>query len=193
MDYMKDLRTYFGGLGNRMFQMAYIYAQAKRGVNPDIYLQDTKYFEPYQDEIRALFGQGLTPIDMVSLHVRRGDYINNRFYTDLTETQYYDDAIAQFPDAKFLVFCADRQEGSDDESDMEWCKRRFTGNRFKFYQGQNEIDDWNTMTACQAHIIANSSFSWWAAYVSGNKTIAPKDWFTDGVTRISIPETWTLL
>lgn len=189
---MIDLRTHFGGLGNRLFQLAYVYAQAKKGINPDIYLQDTKYFEPYQDEIRALFGQGLSKIDMVSLHVRRGDYINNPHYVNLSEKDYYEEAIAQFPkDTKFLVFCADRQEKSDDQSDLEWCKQRFTGNQFQFFQGKDEMEDWNAMASCSAHIIANSSFSWWAAFVSGNKTIAPKQWFSDGVKRVSLPDSWT--
>lgn len=191
---MINLRTHFGGFGNRLFQLAYIYAQAKRGVNPDIYLQDTKYFEPYQDEIRSLFMQGVEPIDMVSLHIRRGDYLNNSFYEELSDMDYYGDAIAQFPkDTKFLVFCADRQEGSDDQSDLEWCRQRFTGNNFEFYQGADEMDDWNKMAGCKAHIIANSSFSWWAAFASGNKTIAPKNWFSDGVSRVSLPDNWTLL
>lgn len=191
---MVNLRTHFGGLGNRLFQLAYVYAQAKRGITPDIYLQDTKYFEPYQDEIRALFGQGLTKIDMVSLHVRRGDYMNNPYYVDLSETSYYEDAINQFPEGtKFLIFCADRQEGSDDQSDLEWCKQRFTGNQFQFYQGKSEMEDWNAMASCSAHILANSSFSWWAAFVSGNKTIAPKQWFSDGVKRVSLPDKWILL
>ncbi len=192
---MIHLRTHFGGLGNRLFQLAYVYAQAKRGVNPDIYLQDTKYFEPYQDEIRALYMQGVEPIDMVSLHVRRGDYVNNPHYVDLSETDYYEEAIAQFPkDTKFLVFCADRQPISDDISDLEWCKERFTGNNFQFFQGESEVDDWNAMAGCSlGAIIANSSFSWWAAFASkkdGKKVIAPEKWFTDGVKRVSLPDSW---
>lgn len=191
---MINLRTHFGGLGNRLFQLAYIYAQARRGNTPDIYLQDEKYFKEYADEIRYIFGQNLNPVDMVSLHVRRGDYLGNSFYVDLSETDYYDRAIAQFPpDTKFLVFCADRQEGSDDKSDMEWCKERFRGRNFSFFQSSSEMEDWNAMASCKAHIGANSSFSWWAAYVSGNKAIFPKKWFTDDVQRISLPDTWTLL
>ncbi len=191
---MIPLRTHWGGLGNRLFQLAYIYAQAKKGITPDIYLQDTKYFEPYQDEIRALYMQVVEPVDMVSLHVRRGDYVNNPHYVDLSETDYYDEAIAEFPvGTKFLVFCADRQPKSDDISDLEWCKQRFTGNQFQFFQGSSELEDWNAMAGCKAHIIANSSFSWWAAFASGNKTIAPEKWFSDGVKRVSIPAHWTLI
>lgn len=176
---MTDLRTHFGGLGNRLFQLSYVYAQARKGEIPDIYVQDPRYFEPYQQEIRTLFADNLAPLYMVSLHVRRGDYINNPYYVDLTQTDYYERAIEQFPDAKFLVFCADRQTGSDDKADMEWCRRRFPGNRFTFYQGKDEIDDFNAMSSCtQGHIIANSSFSWFSAFVGGGKTVYPAKWFT---------------
>lgn len=187
---MVDLRTHFGGLGNRLFQLAYIYAQARRGETPDVYLQDQKYFEPYGEELRNILRQGVEPIDMVSLHVRRGDYVGNDFYVDLTETDYYERAIEQFPDEKFLVFCADRQDGSDDTADMEWVKERFQGSQFQFYQGRSEQEDFNAQAGCKGHITANSSFSWWAAYVGGGKTVTPSKWFSDGQQRISLPEEW---
>jgi hypothetical protein len=186
-------RQIFGGFGNSLFQYAYLYSQFRKGAIPDIYVQDESYFKEYKDEIRALYGQGLTPTDMVSIHVRRGDYINNPFYVDLTQTDYYKNAMKEFPGAKFLVFCADRQEGSDDEADMEWCRDNFQGRDFEFFRGETELDDFNAMASCKAHIIANSSFSWWAAYVSGNRTIAPEKWFGDDIKRISIPDTWKLL
>lgn len=174
-----------------MFQYAYLYSCARSGQIPDIYVQHEKYFAPYKDEIRTLFSQDIKPVDMVSLHVRRGDYINNPFYVDLTQGDYYERAMDEFPPGtRFLVFCADRQAGSDDKTDMQWCKDRFRGRQFSFYQGSDEIEDFNMMAGCQGHIIANSSFSWWAAYISGNKTVAPKEWFTDGKERISIPSEW---
>lgn len=190
---MKSLRTHFGGLGNRLFQLAYLYAQARKGEIPDIYIQDTKYFEPYQDEIRALYGEGLEPVDMVSLHVRRGDYLNNPFYVNLNETDYYDRALAMFPGEKFLVFCSDRQPGSDDESDQKWCEERFPGKDFRFFRGETEVDDLNAMASCKAHIGANSSFSWWAAFISGNQAVFPKQWFSDGKQRVSLSDKWTLI
>lgn len=188
---MQRPREIFGGLGNHLFQYAYIYAQARKGLITDIYLQSETYFKEYGEEIRKLYGYGIGKIDMVSLHVRRGDYINNPFYVDHTKTDYYEEALKEFTGEKFLVFCADRQPGSDDTGDMEWCKERFKGSQFEFYQGKDEIEDFNTMASCKAHIIANSSFSWWAAYVSGNKTVCPSEWFTDGAQRISLPDNWT--
>lgn len=191
---MIALRNTFGGFGNRLFQLAYLYKQARSGTISDIYLQDPTFFEPYGEEIRTIFAQGIEKTDMVSIHVRRGDYINNPFYIDLNETDYYEEAIDQFPKGtKFLVFCADRQEGSNDQSDMEWCKDKFQGSNFEFYQGTNELDDFNAQAGCKAHIIANSSFSWMAAWVGGGRTIAPKKWYADGRPGIPLMANWELI
>lgn len=200
---MIEFRQLRGGFGNQLFQFAKLYAEARRGDIPDIYVQDEKYFKEYKDEVRAMYRQGVEPIDMVSLHIRRGDYVGNPFYIDLTKHDYYKEAIEQFPDERFLVFCADRQPGSDDLEDMQWCARYIEIlfpdqlDRFDFFQGKNELEDFNAMAGCtKGAIIANSSFSWWAAYVGeypGKKVIAPLLWFTDGKERISIPSSWTRL
>ena len=190
---MKPFRTHFGGFGNRLFQLAYIYAQARKGEIPDIYVQDEKYFKEYAGELKQLYAEGLEKIDMVSLHVRRGDYIDNPFYVDLCETNYYERAMELFPDEKFLVFCTDRQDPEKDERDMEWCKEKFKGREFEFFRGKDELEDWNTQASCKAHIIPNSSFSWWAAYVGGGKTVAPKEYYTNGKEGIKPAEGWIVI
>lgn len=192
-------RQIFGGLGNRMFQMAYLYAQARKGLIPDWYVQDPQYFEGYEEELKTLFGQDLRPNHLVSLHIRRGDYVNNGFYIDLTQTDYYQKAIKEFPNDSFLVFCADRQPRSDDATDQDWC-RDFLLNTLKLdparwliYDGADEIQDFNAMASCKAHIIANSSFSWWAAFVGGSHTVAPSKWFSDGKKRIGLLKEWKII
>lgn len=191
---MKKPRKIWGGLGNEMFQHAYIYSQFKKGLIPDIYLQDEKYFADVKDEIKVMYGTDLKKIKRVSLHIRRGDYVNNPFYVDLTQTDYYDKAIAEFPYDRFLVFCADRQDGSDDTQDQEWVMNWLEakyGPRFDLFKGFTEIDDINAMAGCsEGHIMANSSFSWWASYLGEGKVVAPKAWFTDGVQRIKLLEEW---
>lgn len=196
---MQARRELFGGFGNSLFQYAYLYSQYRKGEISDIYVQDEKHFEPYKEEIRTLFGANIEPIDMVSLHIRRGDYVGNDFYTDLTETDYYEKALAKFPQETFLVFCADRQLKSDDKSDREWVKewlnKNFPDRKFQFFDGKDEIEDFNAQAGCKGHITANSSFSWWSAYVGGGKTVTPEagKWFADNIQRISIPDTWTQL
>ena len=117
---MKPIRNYMGGLGNNLFQFAYLRSQVKEGNLPDIYLQDYKYFDKYKQELIDILSIDIVKSDYISLHIRLGDYKKNLFYVNLLDTDYYDKAIAEFPNEKFLVFCADRQ-GGDDSLDQEWC------------------------------------------------------------------------
>ena len=183
-----------GGLGNRLFQFAFLYSQVKEGKLPDIYLQDYKYFDKYKEELREILSVGIVKSDYISLHMRRGDYVGNSFYVDLTQTDYYDKAVTMFPNEKFLIFCADRQERSSDVKDKLWCYdwAREKGLNFELWNGKNEIDDFNQMAGCKGHITANSSFSFWASYIGGGKTTAPKQWFADGRV-IPLPEEFIIL
>jgi len=185
---MVEYSKLFGRLGNQMFQGAYIYAQMKDGYIDDIYLQDTSYFINHEKEIKKLFGTGIgEPVDMVAIHVRRGDYVNNPFYVDLMQTDYYDRAMAEFPDADFLIF----------SDDIQWCKNQSIFNGCEFSEDKNEVEDLNLMASCRGHIIANSSFSWWGAYLSpySNKIIAPSKelWYNDGIERTRCPNNWLRL
>jgi hypothetical protein len=171
-----------GRLGNQMFQFAYIYAQMKRGAIPDTYLQDELFFKDFSADIKALYGQNIHPINQVSIHVRRGDYVGNPFYVNLTETNYYEKAMDQFPGADFLVF----------SDDITWCKEQALFDGCEFAEN-DEITDFNLMAGCCGHIIANSSFSWWAAYVGSGKTVAPRAWYSDGIERTKCPAHWVRL
>lgn len=176
----------FGRLGNRMFQMAYIYSQVARGEIPDWYVQDYRHFDDCKDELRQLFGQGIgKKIDKVAIHVRRGDYVkapHNTFHANLCASDYYQDAMKIFPDDTFLVF----------SDDIEFCKGYFQGERFEFSEGKTEIEDLNLMSACKGHIIANSTFSFWGAYLSpySHIVVAPKEFYCDNVERTVVPKTW---
>jgi len=194
---MIERRKLFGGLGNMMFQYAFLYSLLLDGKIPNIYLQSEKFFFKHRGKIKELYGRGIGHIDKVSIHIRRGDYINNPFYVDLTTTDYYQKAIAHFPDDKFLIFCADRQPGSDDTTDKSWAMDFINtlgiGDRSEMFTGDSEIDDMNAMASCKAHIMANSSFSWWASYLGHGKVIAPKDWYSDGRQRTELLRSWTII
>lgn len=188
---MIDVRVFTGRMGNQMFQYAYLYAQAMEGVIPDVYVQDPKYFEKYQHQIRKMFSQGIVPIDQVAIHVRRAanplnpdepEYFKNSFYVDLMETDYYEKAMAEFPGASFVVF----------SDDIEWCKLQRIFNGCSFSEG-DELTDFNRMAGCKGLIMANSSFSWWAAFLSTGKIIAPSydKWYCDGSeTRTVVLPLW---
>jgi len=184
----------FGRLGNRLFQMAYIYAQHRDGLIPDIYIQTPEYFEKYSDEIRQIWGEDIGHIPRVAIHVRRGgnpsnpqepNYSQNPFYTNLCETDYYEQATAMFPYDSFVVF----------SDDPDWCKEKWGNNeRFKVLDKGEIIEDFNLMASCKDHIIANSSFSYWAALLSPNhgKVVAPCEelWFRDTIIRTKLPKSW---
>lgn len=180
-------------MGNEMFRHAYLYAQVRRGVIPDWYLQDPKWFEDYADEIKQMFGEGIGYLEQVGVHIRRASnptvphepkYCENPFYVNLSETDYYEKAMALFPDDNFLVF----------SDDPDWCREKFKDNpRVQVMDKGDEVEDFNLLSSCKSLIIANSSWSWWAAYLCpnvGKRIIAPSKWFADGEQRVGIPNTW---
>lgn len=192
----------FGRLSNRMFEMAAYYAWTKDNDIP-FFAQDEKYFKKYEQEIRHLYGAFITDrgIDKVAIHVRRAKnpidprepaYAENGFYVNLghhlhedMSDNYYVRAMKLFPGEDFLVF----------SDDIEWCKNSPIFQGCAFREGGSEIEDMNSMASCKHQIIANSSFSWWAAWLNPNpekKVVAPKKWFADPANDhlIGIPDSW---
>lgn len=162
-----------------------------------MYVQSQKYWEKYKEEIKAIFGQGIGYIDKVSLQIRRGDYLDKyNFYVQLSETNYYQEAIKHFPNDKFLVFCYDRQDPQRDKEDREWATEfldKLIPGRWEFHKPQSETDDLNAMASCKSNILANGTFSWWAGFLNPNpnkKVVVPKIWFKDGVQRCELLEEW---
>ncbi len=182
----------FGRLGNRLFQLSFIYAQMKDGYIPDIFVQDPKYFDHYREEIKQLFRPERNQIDMVAVHVRRGDnpinpdepkYCENPFYVNLFETGYYENAMAEFPNADFIVF----------SDDIPWCKKEPLFAGCEFSEGKTPLEDMELMASCKGIIIANSTFGWWSAYLSDAKVIAPQSWYRDTIERTVCPDEWERL
>jgi hypothetical protein len=194
---MKPVRTQIGGLGNLMFKEAYIYGQMKKNQIPDIYVQGEKYWKDFSQEVKQRFSEGIGHTDMVSLHLRRGDYMNvQHFYVSLWNTNYYQKAVEYFPKDKFLVFCFDRQDLEQDKEDREWTVKfldQFIPGRYELWEPQSETEDLNKMASCKSNIMANSSFSWWGAFLNPNpnkKVICPAQWFRDGVERCELLDSW---
>lgn len=181
-----QINRHFGRTGNRLFQLAAIYGRARDGYD-DIYLQQHGRFDRYRRELQEMFRQEGEPLDLISVHVRRGKnpsnpdepaYSDNPFYVDLCKTDYYERAMAHFPGEKFLIFT----------DDPEWAKENFKGEHQVI--SVSEDYDFSMMARCKGHVIANSSFSWWAAYLSGNRTVYPLEWFTDKINRVTFPGDW---
>lgn len=179
-------------MGNRLFQLAFLYAQVKEGNIPDIYVQNYEYFKKYEAEIKEWFGEGIGYLPHVGVHLRVGAnpvnpeeprYMDNPFYVSLVRTGYYIDAIARFPNRKFLVF----------SDDIPFAKTYFEGDRFAFDDSPTDLEAFNRMASCDSQIIANSSWSWWAAFLNKNpskKVVFPKLWFADGSKKVTCPQEW---
>ncbi len=120
----------------------------------------------------------------VAVHIRRGDYLTNRSFNNLT-TEYYMKAInfiKDKTDKPFFFFFSD---------DIQWVKNEFAFlDEAVFVEGNSEhesvfttkgdIDDLMLMRSCRHNIIANSTFSWWAAWLNTNPDkiiVAPKIWY----------------
>lgn len=153
------------------------------------FFQSEKYFEDQQDFIRSLLmprqGYGIQ-YGYTSIHVRRGDYTNlTKEYAQL-DMSYWGRAMQMIDAQKYIVF----------SDDIQWCKANFHGEKFIFSEGKTPADDLALMASCENQIIANSSFSWWGAYLNNNpskKVIAPAQWFGPALshdTKDLLPASW---
>ena len=144
------------------------------------YFQSSKHFLGHDDYIRSM----LTPIipyvkkivneQSLAIHVRRGDYLKSTH--GCLGMEYYERAIAMmdsFGKIKHINVFSD---------DLLWCMEHFKGSRFSFHSHDNPVVDLAKMAAHQRIIIANSSFSWWAAFLSHpyKIVISPDRWFGSG-------------
>lgn len=195
---MRSVRQTIGGLGNLMFKEAFILGKLLDEEITDPYVQSSKYWYKHRNVIKKQFSDGVGPqVDKVALHIRRGDYLKaHHFHVNLWETDYYKKAIAMFPnETQFIVFCKDNQGWEQDKADRQWCRDNLApliGDRFELPDKENsETDDLNLMASCKSVIMANSSFSWWGAYLGEHEqVICPKQWFVDGIYRTELLSEW---
>lgn len=134
----------------------------------------------------------------ISVHVRRGDYLmkkNSRIYAQCTPT-YYLNAMDYFNSkyllTRFLVF----------SNDSIWCKEFFKDMQnvliIDWNQGAESYQDMIMMSKCKHNIIANSTFSWWGAYLNSEingEVICPEKWFIsqEKTKDIYIPDNFILM
>lgn len=125
-----------------------------------------------------------------SIHVRRGDYlgIGN---TQCLDGDYHERAVdwfrQRYEGIRFCVF----------SDDIPWCRTRFTGSDFLFCDfpaaGDDPLHDMRLMTSCHHHVIANSSYSWWGAWLNSRKdkqVIAPRQWMRGISSENIVPVDW---
>lgn len=146
------------------------YFQTEKHLDRDYILELFSIDGATDDYITAKYSHLLELPELVSVHVRRGDYIEKQDRHPVQGLDYYQRAFEQFPNAKFAIF----------SDGMDWCKEHFIGDRFAFIENEFDFIDLYLMSKCHHNIIANSSFSWWGAYLNtyqNKKVIAPSVWF----------------
>jgi len=150
-----------------------------------------KLFEPQeklQNQLSEKYCNILKNNKYVSVHIRRGDYLNLSEYHATLGMDYYTAAMQKFSDEHIFVFFSD---------DIEWCKKNFNNGKNIFIENQEDVLDLYLMSKIPNNIIANSSFSWWSAWLNQNKNkiiISPKKWFgyknSHLNTKDLIPDEW---
>lgn len=172
------------------------------------YFQCEKYFIKYEDQIRSDFEiisalkqqtkgviEFMKSCNSVSIHIRRGDYLLHEMHNTDKE-EYYSNSM-KFIESKisspvYFLF----------SDDINWVKENFKTafetHYIDFNDAESNYEDLKLMASCKHNIIANSSFSWWGAWLNPNQNkivIAPRKWFNDETWNYQdvIPQNWIKL
>lgn len=166
------------------------------------YFQTEKYFKKIEEEIREDFAFKddirLPCEDMISgvdrpiaLHIRRGDFLRNSGNHHNLHVDYFRRALDMFPSNRNVAIFSD---------DPKWCKEQelFDDDRFLVATGNSSYVDLCLMSMCSDFIIANSTFSWWGAWLANKgRVIAPSRWFGPNNqhldTKDLYPEHWEII
>ncbi|EJR48924.1 hypothetical protein IIM_04101 [Bacillus cereus VD107] len=174
------------------------------------YWQNYNYFKDIEQELRKDFvftekldkrneklANEIRNKNSVSIHIRRGDYYLNKVYEEkfgnIANLEYYLKAInlvkKKIEDPKFYIF----------SDDIDWAQKNINLTNDVVYishnQGNESYKDMQLMSLCKHNIIANSTFSWWGAFLNNNDdkiVVAPKKWINiKGLEKVELfPENW---
>lgn len=187
-------------------------AYTKKYIWPFIYFkgfyQSEKYFSEIKDEIRQAFTFNLNianaqslemmkQIDAddkaVSLHIRRGDYLQPKHWESIgcvCQLPYYQNALSELekriPNPSYYVF----------SDDIDWVKENIpleNATYINWNKGEDSWQDMMLMSHCRNHIICNSTFSWWGAWLNPREdkvVIIPEKWFNHSEAPYIYPDGW---
>lgn len=167
------------------------------------YYQSAKYFDKYKDKIKEelkvvdeVLNKNIDLLNEIKdsnsicIHIRRGDYVgsNHQVCNELYYLEAEKIMLKKVKNPKFYIF-------SDDQ---EWVKENIKfKSKVTYVEGNNNYEDLRLMYSCKHFIISNSSFSWWAQYLTDNDkriTIAPSRWFQNSNQKSDIYEDdWILI
>lgn len=193
IDSQKYIKNIFSRLSNNKVDISFIYNEPcfhfvmlpeHDNLCLNGYFQSEKYFIDNVQKIKQIFAETeqiseyidkkyskYNLINCTSLHVRRGDYLKFPLIHPVCDVSYYNKALQHIDEYENLIIFSD---------DIKWCQENFNFKNMIFVQGEQDYIDLYLMSRCKNNIIANSTFSWWSAWLNNNKNkkiIAPKNWF----------------
>lgn len=183
--------------------------QAPKSICLEGFWQSERYFSKVSDQIRHDFqlsqplskkrqaiAANIAKTNAISVHVRRGDYVSNattQAFHGTCSPEWYDTTMSKMAtevnSPTFFIF----------SDDPDWARKNLPVNwPCNFIEPQNDgrdHEDMHLMSLCQHHIIANSSFSWWGAWLNpdpNKRVFAPAQWFANAAndTRDLLPDDW---
>lgn len=169
------------------------------------YWQSEKYFADIREKImdtyrfpefpegKDTWAERIRNSCAVSVHIRRGDYLQYSYLQSICTLEYYRRAMDYFREilpekAEFYIFT----------NDFPWAEEHFGEKDCHFVKGntgRNSFRDMQLMSLCRHHVVANSSFSWWGAWLNQNPdkiVVAPERWINNAADEKTdiIPESW---
>jgi hypothetical protein len=173
------------------FQSERYFARMTEEIREELQPRDERLLREAQSEIAQLRRAGRP---LVSVHFRRTDYVTKQALGGLFHclaSDYYARAMARFgPSADYLLF----------SDDLAWCRDNMRGDNIFYCSIGSALHDLLRMTLCDHHIIANSTFSWWAAWLDRKVdkiVIAPRRWFGPGAQHYNtvdlLPSDWIVV
>lgn len=161
-------------------------------------LKDIFVFQEKHERVLEKFTDYISSFNSVSIHIRRGDYLtraNSWIYGDICTEEYYEKAIEyckkKIKNCKFVFF----------SNEIDWAKEHYQKEDALFIEDSmfTDYQDWYDMflmSRCKHNIIANSTFSWWGAWLNQNEdkiVVAPKKWINTCEYKDVYPENWILM
>lgn len=151
-------------------------------------------FPPFDDCNNKEIANSINKYESVAIHVRRGDYVVAKNFRDICTDDYYKKAIAKAIELcekpVFFIF----------SNDIEYCDRLFSEYKEKYElyfvsnnNGANSFRDMQLMSMAKINIVANSSFSWWGAYLNqrdNHYVLCPPKWVNFTESMDMVPKEW---
>jgi hypothetical protein len=170
-----------------------LFNNCKDGIDLFGHFQTENFFAHIREELLRDFtfknsdAMSVPEGDYVAIHVRRGDYLRHPNFHPACDSKYYKEAMSKFKQGTKFVVLSD---------DLEWCREQDFFAGCEFWQGTDLAHDMYVMTKAKHNIIANSTFSWWGAWLNDNPNkivVAPQKWFGSEAnhnTKDVIPDSW---